>query len=83
MVREKSGSCHAAGAELFGTWTGLQTAPPNDAARQFERTTLAGNGLAAMAKQAGQDYRVRVTSRSETEFTAVNAEGRRMACTRS
>ena len=80
---KKSGSCHAAGAELFGTWTAVQTDPQNDAARQFERKTLAGKGLAAMAKQVGQDYRVRETSRTETEFKAVNAEGRRIACTRN
>jgi hypothetical protein len=78
----KAGSCHASGAELFGTWTASQTDPQNDAARQFERKTLGGKSLGTKASEMGQEYRVRVTSRSATEFKAVNAEGRVIACTR-
>jgi hypothetical protein len=79
---KKEGTCYASGEELYGTWTSVQTAPKNDAARQFERETLKGKSLAIVSKAVEQEYRVRVTSRTDTQFKAVNAKGQVISCTR-
>jgi len=79
---EKEGSCYASGDELYGTWTSAQTVPANDAARQFEEERLGGKSLAAAANPVEHAYRVRVASRTDTQFEAVDAEGRVISCTR-
>ena len=79
---DKEGTCYASGDELSGTWTSVQTAPENDAARQFEQERLGGRSLAIATRPAEPDYRIRVTSRTDTEFTAVNSEGRVISCSR-
>jgi len=79
---KKEGTCYASSDELYGTWTSAQTVPKNDAARQFEQERLGGESLAIAAKAAESEYRVRVTSRTDTQFKAVNAEGRVISCTR-
>jgi hypothetical protein len=80
---EKEGTCHASGGELHGTWTSTRTVPRNDAARLFEQERLGGESLAAAAGSAESEYRVRVTSRTDTRFEAVDAGGRVISCTRS
>jgi len=79
---KKEGTCYASGDELYGTWTSVQTAPENDAARLFEQERLGGESLAIAAKPAEAEYRVRVTARTDTQFKAVNGEGRIISCTR-
>ena len=77
---KKEGSCYASGDELYGTWTSVQSVPKNDAARQFEQERLGGKSLANATKSAESEYRVRVSSRTDTQFKAVNAEGRVISC---
>ena len=79
---KKEGSCHASGDELYGTWALTQTVPLNEAAQQFEQERLEGKSLASVAKEQGQEYRVRVTSRTETELKGINKNGRVVSCHR-
>ena len=79
---KKKGTCYASGGELYGEWTSTWTAPKNDAARQFERERLAGKSLADASNSAETKYSARVTHRTETKFTAVDPEGRVIACAR-
>ena len=79
---KKEGTCHASGDDLYGTWTAGQTTPLNEAARQFEQARLDGKSLASMAKEEGQEYRVRVISRSETQLEGVDQNGRAISCRR-
>ncbi|MEE2829579.1 MAG: hypothetical protein VX498_10355 [Myxococcota bacterium] len=78
----KEGTCYASSDELYGTWTSVQTVPINDAARQFEHEKLGGISLAMAARPLEPEYRVRVTSRTDTQLEAVNGEGRVISCTR-
>ena len=79
---KKEGTCYASGDELYGTWTSAQTVPQNDAARQFEQERFGGKSLANATKSSESEYRVRVSSRTDTKLKAVNAEGRVISCTR-
>ena len=79
---KKEGTCYASGDELYGTWTSAQTVPKNDAARQFEQERLGGKSLANATKAVEPEYRVRVTSRTDTKLEAINAEGRVISCSR-
>ncbi len=79
---KKEGTCYATADELYGAWISAQTVPKNDAARQFEQERLGGESLANAARPAESEYRVRVTSRTDTQFEAVNPEGRVISCTR-
>ena len=79
---KKEGSCHASGDKLYGKWTLVQTAPLNEAARQFEKERFEGKSLASVANEQGQEYRVRVTSRTETQLEGVNKNGRVVSCHR-
>jgi len=79
---KKEGSCYASGDELYGTWTSAQTVPVNGAARHFEEERLGGESLATGAKPIEFEYRVRMAARTETQFSAVDAEGRVISCTR-
>ena len=79
---KKEGTCYASGDELYGTWTSCETVPKNDAARQFEQERLGGESLGDATRPADPQYRVRVTSRTETTLEAVNEEGRVISCTR-
>ena len=81
-TESKQGSCYASGDELYGKWTSSKTTPENDAARAFERDQLAGKPLAAVGMEQEQAYRVRVTSRTDTMFKFVNADGRDVTCKR-
>jgi len=79
---KKEGSCYASGDELYGTWTSAQTVPVNGAARQFEQERLGGESLATGAKPIEVEYRVRMAARTDTQFKAVDAQGRVISCTR-
>jgi len=79
---KKEGTCYSSGEELYGTWTSVQTVPINDAARKFEQERLGGKSLAIATKAVEQEYRVRVTSRTDTELKAVNARGQTISCVR-
>lgn len=80
---KKEGTCHASGDDLYGTWTAGQTTPLNEAARQFEQERLEGKSLASVAKEEGQEYRVRVTSRTETQFEGIDKNSRVVSCRRT
>jgi len=78
---KKEGTCHASGDELYGKWTSIETTSKNEAARIFERERLEGKSLASTST-LDQEHRVRVTSRTDTSLTAVNAQGRVLFCNR-
>ena len=78
-TESKEGTCYASGDELYGTWTDVQTVPQNDAARQLEAEVLGGESLGTLSEQ---EYRVQVTSRTETRLEALNEQGRLISCTR-
>tara|TARA_B100000029_G_C17085324_1_gene782114 strand:- start:97 stop:387 length:291 start_codon:yes stop_codon:yes gene_type:complete len=79
---KKEGTCYSSGEELYGTWTSVHTVPSNDAARQFEEERFGGKSLAIATRAVEQEYRVRVTSRTETQLKAVNARGQVISCLR-
>jgi hypothetical protein len=79
---EKVGTCYASGQELYGAWTSTKTTTKNDAARQFEREKLEGRSLGSAVSETPQNYRVQVFFRTETQFKAINGEGRLIACQR-
>ena len=79
---KKEGTCYSSGEELYGTWTSVQTVPRNDAARKFEQERLGGKSLASGTNAVEQEYRVRVTSRTDTQLKAVNARGQVISCIR-
>ncbi len=79
---KKEGTCYASGDELYGTWTSVQTVPKNDAARQFEQERFGGKSLAIVSKEIEHEYRVQVTSRTDTHFKAVNARDQVISCNR-
>jgi hypothetical protein len=79
---KKEGTCYASDDELYGTWTSVQTVPKNAAARQFEQERFGGKSLAIATKAIEHEYRTQVTSRTDTQLKAVNAEGRVISCNR-
>jgi hypothetical protein len=72
-------TCHGSGEVLYGKRISTQTLPMNDAARQFEKEKLEGKSLADIAPL---DYRVRVISRTDTQFTGINQEDHTIQCER-
>jgi hypothetical protein len=78
-TENKEGTCYASGDELYGTWTSVQTVPQNDAARQLEAEELGGDSLETLSEQ---EYRVQVTSRTDTQLEALNEQDRVISCTR-
>ena len=76
------GNCYASGQELYGTWTSVKTVPKNDAARQFEQKDLKGKSLSSASNKEQSNYRVRVTSLSETQLKFTNEKGLPVTCDR-
>lgn len=79
-TEKKEGTCHASEDELFGTWSSVETLPNNEAARLFEKEELGGNSLAKASWTEPSTYRVKVLSRTETELSASDSEGKMIAC---
>ena len=75
------GTCYSSDEELYGERTFVKTVPKNDAARQFEKETLEGKTLSDMSPLP-QEFRVRITSRTEKQLTFSSSEGRVVTCTR-
>ena len=76
------GACQISGLELTGTRTTLKTVAMNDAAREFEQDIFKGKTLADVGPDLPQNFRLRITSATETQFEGVNDQGRTIACTR-
>jgi hypothetical protein len=76
------GQCYASDRDLYGTRTSTVTVPKNEAARQFERDRLEGKSFASIANEHHRDYRIRITSVTETQFQGTNQEGRIITCNR-
>jgi len=75
------GQCYHSDRDLYGTRK-TTTVASNEAARQFEQEQLGGKTLSSTASKGHQDFRIRISSVTDTQFQGTNQEGRTITCNR-
>ena len=70
------------GKKICATRTILKTVPKNDAARQFEKTVLAGKSLSSIKTDNDMSSCVDIISFSQNELKTTNEHQTTTTCTR-